>query len=144
MSLRSWVLELLKSFDWGRYGVAYAVLFGSLARGFEKPRDVDVAISCLDRRCDGDAVLELYADLARVIELATHLQLDLVVLDWDPPCELVTEVFKYGIVVYEASPSLFLDDMLRRVAICYDWSVARKKLRIVETAEEVVLRGRPV
>ena len=57
LSLRSWVSELLKSFDWGCYGVAYAVLFGSLARGVEKPKDVDVAISCLDRRCDGDDVL---------------------------------------------------------------------------------------
>ena len=139
--MRGEVLELLKGFRWSRYRVAYAVLYGSAARGSPRPRDADVAVACLQHRCSADTVLDLYADLAAHLEPRLHIPLDLAVLDWDPPCELVVEVFKTGILVYEANPGLYVDDMARRLMICYDWSIAGKKLRVLETAEKVVLGG---
>ena len=142
-SLANIVINLLREFPWDRYGVAYAVLFGSIAKGLERPRDVDVAISCLDKRCRGDVVLDLYADLSKLLELRTHLPLDIAVLDWAPPCGLVIEVFRNGVLVYEALPGLYVDDMVRRVLVCYDWSVVERKLRILETVEKVAFGENP-
>ena len=141
MSFLDTVKRVLEGFEWSRYGVGYAVVFGSATQGSSKPRDVDIAISCLDRRCDSDTVLELYASLSKLLEPSLGLSLDLVVLDWNPPCELVLEIYRNGVLIYEAFPGIYLEDMVRRVLICYDWSLVEKKLRVLETAEEVVLSG---
>ena len=86
-------------------------------------------------------MLDLYADLSGLVEPRLRLPLDIAVLDWDPPCELVTEVFRSGVPVYEARPGLYVDDMARRVMMCYDWSVVERKLGLLEAAEEAVLGG---
>ncbi len=132
-------LGLLCSYEWWRHDVAYAVLFGSLARGSSRAGDVDVAVSW-SRRPSLESVLGLYESLSRHL-LPLGLQLDLTVLDWDPPCELVLEVWKTGVLVYEAKRGLYLDDMIRRVMICYDWRLVEEKLSLLETAERVVLGG---
>lgn len=141
--LRDSVVEVLCGFHWDRYGILYAVLFGSTGLGAGNPHDIDIAIACRDRRCGLETVLNLYADLASYLEPRFKLPLDLAVLDWDPPCELVTEVWRTGVLVYTVDRAIYVEDMVKRVMICYDWSVVERKLGVLEVVEKVVLGGNP-
>ncbi len=76
-----------------RYGIEKVILFGSRARGDNRERsDVDIAVA-------GGDVTRFTVDIAD--SDATLLMFDVVNLDNDVSQELLEEIKKDGIVVYE-------------------------------------------
>ena len=114
-------------------------MFGSITKSL-KPRDIDIAVSFIDRNSYAEMFLDLYADLLEALEF-TKLPLDLVPIDSSTPCELVLEVFRGGVLVYEHKKHSYLDDITKRVMICYDWFITEKRLGVIETAEKVAMSG---
>ncbi|MEB3860250.1 MAG: hypothetical protein LRS43_03470 [Desulfurococcales archaeon] len=143
MGLCGSIVELLRSFNWRKYGVILGVLFGSICRSSDTMvGDVDVGV-LYKRRPSASGVLDLYSSLAPLVENTARIPLDLTVLNWNPPCELVVELFKTGVPVFEYRPGAYLDYMLVKVMECYDWSIVERKLGLTEAARRAVFHGSP-
>ena len=133
------VLEGLRRVDWRRHGVAYAVLFGSAARGTVF-RDVDLAV-LFQGRPSLDRVLALAMEVADAVGVPDD-RVDLVVLNRDDlPCALVVEALGRGRLVYcGLGLDRCLDDVLRRLKVCWDFEISYRKLDLLRTALEAVKR----
>ena len=135
---RAEVLERLKSFPWRRYGVEYAILFGSAARG-ESFRDIDLAVKF--KSYDLDSYSALLCDLASYLGVREDL-IDLVPLNReDLPAILILEVYTKGVLVYCRDRDAFIDEALRRINVSYDFLIDARKLRLTEEAVKAVKRG---
>ena len=86
------VFEICRTAE--RYGVERLVLFGSRARGTHSPKsDIDLAVyGCGDFAGFAEALDE---------EVWTLLTFDLVNMDARPSPELIAEIERDGIVIYE-------------------------------------------
>ena len=134
---RAEVLERLKSFPWRRYGVEYAILFGSAARG-ERFRDIDLAVKF--KSYDLDSYSALLCDLASYLGVREDL-IDLVPLNReDLPAILILEVYTKGVLVYCRDRDAFIDEALRRINVSYDFLIDARKLRLTEEAVKAVKR----
>jgi predicted nucleotidyltransferase len=90
--------------------IAYALLFGSRARGTPRPdSDLDLAVG-LARRMEP---LEL-GELVGKLESATGRTVDLVLLDEAPPA-LAYRVFRDGEVVCDRDPAAFASRKARAI-----------------------------
>ncbi len=56
------------------------------------------------------------------------------------PCAIVKDAWRHGVVVYESSRGRAREWLLVRVKVCHDYDLARRKLRITETAAEAMRR----
>ncbi len=134
---RAEVLERLKSFPWRRYGVEYAILFESAARG-ESFRDIDLAVKF--KSYDLDSYSALLCDLASYLGVREDL-IDLVPLNReDLPAILILEVYTKGVLVYCRDRDAFIDEALRRINVSYDFLIDARKLRLTEEAVKAVKR----
>ncbi len=129
-------MERLRRVDWQSRGVVYAVLFGSGARGC-RFSDIDVAV--LFRSKPGlDELLDLVSDIADAVGVSDDM-VDLVVLNReDLPCVLVVEALGRGVPVYYESIDMYLDDVLRRLWVCWDFEISYRRLGVLEAASRVV------
>ncbi|RLG86089.1 MAG: nucleotidyltransferase domain-containing protein [Thermoprotei archaeon] len=133
------VVAKLRGVDWARHGVVYAVLFGSALRG-SGFRDVDIAV-LFDGKPVLDRVLGLVRDIADALEMPDD-RVDIVVLNRsDIPCVLVEEALGKGRIVYCRERGLCIDDIVRRLEVCWDFEISYRKLRLLETAVEAVKRS---
>ncbi|MGC9105451.1 MAG: nucleotidyltransferase family protein [Thermoprotei archaeon] len=125
------VLDELRSFDWGKYGLYYAILFGSLAKKGEG-NDVDIAVEF-----KGKVTLERYSELWNgLADLLGTEKVDLVVLHEDSSCYLIHEVFNGGLILY-------MEDWWRahrRARVCEDFLIDARKLNLIENAGLSILR----
>ena len=93
-----------------RKGVLLAYLFGSHARGTDRPSsDVDVAILC-DDVLDAGGKLDLQIELALEVEQIFGTRADVVLLNHASPF-LRHQVLKHGSLIHEGAPGL--DSALR-------------------------------
>lgn len=128
------VYDKLKNFPWDKYGVYYAVLFGSLAkRGVG--HDVDVAVEMENYS------LKTYSDL--LIDMADALNihedlLDLLVVTDNLSCYLVHEALGGSKIIY-IKDSHSRELMIRRLLICNDFLMDSRKLGLVDTMVKVVM-----
>jgi predicted nucleotidyltransferase len=131
------VLNVLRSIDWSRLGVSWVLLFGSLAaRGWG--RDIDLLAHPTG---EGGSTWRL--------ELATRIA-ELVGVDWshvdvteastDTPCPIVVDAWTRGKLIYEERRGAHREWLLVRVAVCNDYMIAARKLKVVETALKAVER----
>ena len=114
------------------------MLFGSAARGGAF-RDVDLAV-LFERSPSLDDVLNLVTDLAETIDVPED-RIDVVPLNSpDIPCILVEEALGRGIVVYCRDMDECIDDIVRRLKICWDFEISYRKLGLLDAALEAVKR----
>ncbi len=132
------IVSKLKNFDWDRHGVLYAVLFGSALRSnsFE---DIDIAVF-FERNPSIDQIHSLVRDLADFLEVSDD-RIDLVVLNRsDTPCVVIEEALGKGKLVYCRDNELCLDDIVKKLEICWDFEISYRKLNLLEVAIEAVKR----
>ncbi len=130
-------VDVLRSFPWDKYGVVFAVLFGSRAWGKAFKGDWDIGVWLTDVEKDVDL---LYA-------LAKHLgvredDVDLVVLNNYEylPCTLIIDVLGRGKAVYYRDLDEYLDIKLRVLKPCFDFMIDAEKLDLLRTQIEAVVR----
>ncbi len=109
--------------------VAYALVFGSVARGTSHPgSDVDVAIGLAGRQPLTSAEV---GEIISRLEVATAgRSVDLVLLDEAPP-PLAYRVFRDGKAIVVRDPAAFADRKTRAVLEYLDW----------KPIEEIFARG---
>ena len=132
--MNSLVKKLRENIDWSKYRVLYAILFGSALRK-SRPRDIDIAVM-FSKKPDLDVIVELMDDIGRAIGYSME-NIDIVPLNREIPCELLLEIVK-GIVLYVENLDEYVDDICRRIMICYDNSININKLKVMETALRVL------
>ena len=59
-------------------------------------------------------------------------------MNWDVPCALVKEVFTKGVLKYAESRERYIDDLARRLAMCWDLEISYRKLDLLDTALRAV------
>jgi hypothetical protein len=132
------VLAALRSVDWRGLGVGWAVLYGSLARR-GSGRDVDLLIEP-----SGPSGRDPGWLLDVIVWVAEALRVDPGLVDVvefrRAPCAVVREAWRLGIPVYEARRGLARDRLLVAVKVCHDYELARRKLRVAETAVRAMRR----
>ncbi len=129
------LLEALRRVQWQRHRVVYVVLFGSAARSCNY-RNVDIAV--LFREPPSlDELLGLVSEVADATSLSDD-KIDVVVLNWEQPCTLIIESLGKGTPVYYESLEAYLDDVLRRLWVCWDFEISYRKLGLLEAALEAV------
>jgi predicted nucleotidyltransferase len=102
------------------------VLFGSAAsRKAERAKDVDLALSFSDLP-DPERRLGLIGELQDLLEPRA---VDVVFLHRDTDPVLRFEVFRNGVPVYESRPGLFIEEIVRAVALFEDSLPFRRALR---------------
>ncbi|MGC9105570.1 MAG: nucleotidyltransferase domain-containing protein [Thermoprotei archaeon] len=124
--------------DWRAYGVEYALLFGSRVTGRVFKGDWDIAVKF--RRFDLDNYSSLLVDLAKELKVREDM-IDLVPIDENTPCALILEIERNKKLLYAESFDSFLDDWLKRVSVCIDFEISKRKLRVLEAMEEAVRKG---
>ncbi|MFB6489652.1 MAG: nucleotidyltransferase family protein [Thermoproteus sp. AZ2] len=82
-------MERLRDFPWRNFGVEFAVLFGSRARGRPVKGDWDFAVW----PDVGENYGELLHELAKFLGVK-EWDIDLVFIDEDMPCALAVEIFR--------------------------------------------------
>ncbi len=127
------VLAALRRVDWRRLEVAWAVLFGGLARRGEG-RDVDLLVMPLR----GVSPLELALHVSDAIGVDPD-RVD-VVLAGGAPCALILDAWRHGVVVYEEEPGRARGWLLARVKVCHDYRVAAERLGVARAAAEAMRR----
>ena len=112
--------------------IAFALLFGSTARGETTPfSDVDVAIGMKPgERLDAYAIGELMASLEQV----AGRDVDLVLLDEAPP-GLAYRAFRDGRLLFEADRAARVNAEVRAILMYLDWEPVERFLT------EAVLRA---
>ncbi len=133
------VIEKLRKFPWKRFGVRYAIVFGSVARGCSVARDVDIAVKF--RVYTLDAYAELLVALAKHLRVREDL-IDLVPLNrGDLPAHLIVEIYSKGKLVYVEDVEEYLNDVSSRVEIAIDFLIDFRKLKLAETVVRSVKRA---
>jgi len=116
------LVERLKDRLVGLPAVRLAVVFGSVARGDERPgSDVDVAV-----RLDTDSSAlrqEVEVELGR----AAGRELDIVFLDEAPPL-LRFEIATDGVVLVERQPHAWADFRMHAMIDWWDWAPTARKM----------------
>ena len=125
-------VDALRRVDWRRLGVEWVVLFGSSARG--RGRDFDLLVMA------GDAEALVAAALAASEALGVDPDRVDVVRAASAPCVIVLDAWKRGVVVYEEERGAAREWLASRVMVCWDYSVWRRRLKVVETAIESAVR----
>lgn len=139
MDVGSKVLSKIKEVDWTKYGVVYSILFGSASRS-DRYEDIDVAI-LFENYPDVDKLLDLVKKIADKLSISED-RIDIVVLNReDIPCILISEALSKGRIVYCRDFEKCIDDIVRRLEICWDFELAYRKLQLLETALEAVKRS---
>lgn len=88
----------------GKAGVEFAYLFGSVAKGEEtRLSDLDIAVYLGRGRASLDEELALHADLCRALGTGT---IDLVVLNGSRNLILLDEIVRSGRLIYDGNRSL--------------------------------------
>jgi len=116
----------LRLVDWGRYGVGYASLFGSAARGCSF-RDVDIAI--LVEEVDIGVLGSLISDVAGLLRVREDF-IDVALINRDASCFLVVEAVGNGVPIYWSLDGL--DYALRLLNICRDYIHSLNVLGVVD------------
>lgn len=112
-------------------GVRLAVLFGSAARGTERPdSDLDVGVRLAEQEADPYGNL-----LAAELERATGRTIDLVLLDAAPPL-LRFEIAREGRVLVEHHPGDWTAFRARAMVDWWDWAPTARMIHRV-TAERL-------
>ncbi len=132
------VAARLRGVDWARHGVVYAVLFGSALRG-EKFRDIDIAV-LFDSVPTLDRVLALVRDIADVLGVPDDCVYLVVLNRDDTPCILVEEALGKGMLIYCGDLERCIEDIVRRLEICWDFEIFYRKLNLLRVAVEAVKR----
>ncbi len=127
-------VEKLRSIHWPKYKVVYAILFGSAMR-CNKPRDIDVAVM-FSSNPDLSDIVRLADEISKTIGYPLE-KIDIVPLNRDIPCELFLEIVK-GIPLYVDDFNMYIDDLCRRIMLCYDMSIISRKLKVLETALKTI------
>lgn len=126
------MLDALKAVLQSEPRIAYALLFGSHARGTAHARsDVDVAIGGLAAPLSTHELGDLIARL----EAVAGRDVDLVLLD-DAPPGLAYRVFRDGVTLLERDPRAFAE---RKARACLDWF----DWKPIEDVYVAALRGSP-
>ncbi|MBL8898995.1 MAG: nucleotidyltransferase domain-containing protein [Planctomycetes bacterium] len=116
--------------------IAYALLFGSRARGTaHEDSDVDLAIGGRDLAF---SLLDLGGLIARLEEVA-GASVDLVLLDEAPP-GLAFRIFQEGRVLFDRDHSAFLERKAKAMLEYYDWQPI--EARLARAVLEAAQRGR--
>ncbi|MBK9385985.1 MAG: nucleotidyltransferase domain-containing protein [Planctomycetes bacterium] len=116
--------------------IAYALLFGSRARGTEHAdSDVDLAIGGRDLAF---SLLELGGLIARLEEVA-GVSVDLVLLDEAPP-GLAFRIFQEGLVLFDRDHPAFVERKAKAMLEYYDWQPI--EARLARAVLEAAQRGR--
>lgn len=132
--LKHGLVEKLKGVNWGVYGAVYVILFGS-ALHKDRPRDIDIAVM-FSKKPGLDDIVRLMEGVAEATSYPME-NIDVVPLNYDVPCELFLEIVK-GVPLYVEDLGVYVDEVCRRIMLCYDNSINTRKLRVVETALKVV------
>ncbi len=119
-----------------RYRVAYAILYGSYARGYAGPlSDIDLLIEFIDRRLD----LYRIGLLASTIEDYVKIPVDIVQYIRAPP-SLRYKAFREGVTVYIGDKRIYVEDKRRAIMEWLDYSIVYN--RMVKKYLEAILNGR--
>ena len=129
------ILEKLKGVKWSRYGVSYVVLFGSATRS-EYFEDLDLAI-LFENEVDLDKIIALIDEISEKTGIPFD-KIDVAILNNDIPCVLIQEALGKGILIYAKSREKALDDIIKRLKICWDFEISYKKLDLLNTALNAV------
>ncbi|MEM4438105.1 MAG: hypothetical protein QW680_05665 [Pyrobaculum sp.] len=54
------------------------------------------------------------------------------------PCALMEEIYTKGVLIYAKSRERYIDDLAKRLAICWDFEISYRKLHLLETALRAV------
>ena len=127
------VLAALRRVDWGRLGVAWAVVFGGLARRSEG-RDVDLLVMPFH----GVSPLELALRVSEALGVDPD-RVD-VVLARDAPCAIILDAWRHGVVVYEEERGAAREWLLTRVKVCHDYRLMAERLGVARAAAEAMRR----
>ena len=127
------VLGALRRLEWGKLGVKWAILFGSLAsRG--RGRDVDLLV--MPRGIGGpEWRLRLGIELAETIGVDWGA-VDVVEASTTTPCPIVLDAWRNGLLVYEEEKGEAREWLLVRIKVCNDYLLAARKLQVLETGIE--------
>ncbi|GAB6947010.1 nucleotidyltransferase domain-containing protein [Vulcanisaeta sp. JCM 16161] len=127
----------LRLFPWSDYGVVFAILFGSRVWGKVVKGDWDVAVWLTDVNRD----LDLQYALARFLHVRDE-DVDLVVLNNYEylPCSLIIDALGRGRVIYYRDLDEYLDIKLRVLAPCFDFMIDAKKLDLLRTQINAVIK----
>ncbi len=102
--------------------------------------DVDIAV-LFKEFPDIDVITDLVIEIADKLGLPDD-RIDLVVLNReDIPCILIIEALGKGHIIYCEDLDKCLDDIIRRLKICWDFELSYRKLQLLETALNVVKRS---
>lgn len=112
--------------DWAdRSGCRLLVLFGSAADGAARPGDVDLAVA-FPSLPDPERRLAVVGELQ---DLCGPTAVDVVFLHPETDPVLRFEVFRRGEALYEARPGLFVDEVVRALALYEDALPFRRALQ---------------
>ena len=126
------IIDELRSIPWSSLGLDYAILFGS-ALWKQSPRDVDLAVKFC-REPDLDDVGKLLEMLELALGVSSD-RIDLVILNWDVAnCALLREIHCRGLVLYCRDRKVLVDDAVRKLLMCWDLDLLKRKLNLLETA----------
>ncbi|MCY0891564.1 MAG: nucleotidyltransferase domain-containing protein [Pyrobaculum arsenaticum] len=127
----------LKDFPWDRYGVVFAVLFGSRAWGRAVKGDWDIAVWLVDV----DLAVDIQYALAKFLGVREN-EVDLVVLnDYERlPCSLIIDVLGRGRLIYCRDLNEYLEIRSKVLNPCFDFVIDAEKLQLLETQIEAVTR----
>ncbi len=131
------VYDRLRKIDWSRFGISYVLLFGSMV--YRVGRDIDLAIKFFE-----NPPLEVIGEIVEVVSKNTGYpedRVDIIILNRvGLSCELVYQIYCSGKKVFVKDEREYLDDYLRWIKICYDYSLMTRKIGVQEKAIEVVKR----
>jgi len=104
-----------------KYGVAYAVLFGSAVSGLlRSDSDLDIAIKFERLPKNRKSLLRVILEIKLAIEDAVGRPVDIVVLNGSP-VGLQYEVFATGKIVYLSNPEMLYSDKIRAIKMYLDF-----------------------
>ncbi|MEM1627584.1 MAG: nucleotidyltransferase domain-containing protein [Sulfolobaceae archaeon] len=125
-------LGKLKAFNWKKYNLYYAILFGSLVKKGEG-NDIDIAVEFKKEKINLSDYIELWSDLT---DYLNSDKVDLVIIKENTGCYLIHEIFNNGLILY-------MEDwwrVHRRAVVCEDFLIDAKKLNLIENAGKAILR----
>lgn len=126
----------LGKFPWSRYGVVFAMQYGSRVWGGVVKGDWDIAVMLDDANLD----LDLQYALARFLGVRDE-EVDLLTLnDSDHvPCTLIVNILGRGRLIYARDMGEYLDVSLRILKPCLDFMIDAEKLDLFNTQIRAVV-----
>ena len=123
-----------------KFGVSYAILFGSYAsRTAIKESDLDIAVKLNKPPKTFKHKIKLITDISLEIERRVGIETDIVIIN-DAPYTLSFEIFKKGKLIFLSNRKEYINDKVKTMAMYQDFSFWSKPL--FEKIKESVKIGR--